>query len=347
MDIDALLELPLAVESVAYGRRERDTSSGFTRVTTVIELAGNGVVGRGEDVTYAAAAHDIFADRAPALDLPFTGTLRELSTRLDGVALFPQPPERDVFQHYRRWGFESAALDLALRQAGTNLASQLDGRYRPIRFVVSTSLGDPPSIDRLESLLTSYPDLEFKLDPTPDWTPELIDAIARLDAVRVLDCKAVYHDADVGYEPDETLYRRLVEAFPEAIIEDPGLTVETRPVFEGGEHRVSWDAPMTSLDTVRNRPLDSGWLNIKPSRFGTVEAVLRTVEFCLEHDISLYGGGQFELGVGRGQIQALASLFYPDCPNDVAPSGFNEPDVIQGLPTSPLDPPSDPSGFGR
>ena len=33
-----------------------------------------------------------------------------------------------------------------------------------------------------------------------------------------------------------------------------------------------------------------------------------------------YGGGQFELGPGRGQIQHLASLFHPDAPNDVAPT---------------------------
>ena len=33
-----------------------------------------------------------------------------------------------------------------------------------------------------------------------------------------------------------------------------------------------------------------------------------------------YGGGQYELGVGRGQIQCLAALFHPDAPNDIAPA---------------------------
>ena len=50
----------------------------------------------------------------------------------------------------------------------------------------------------------------------------------------------------------------------------------------------------------------------------------------------LYGGGQFELGVGRGQIQLLASLFHPDAPNDVAPGGYNDPEPASGLPRSPL-----------
>ena len=42
-----------------------------------------------------------------------------------------------------------------------------------------------------------------------------------------------------------------------------------------------------------------------------------------QEGIELYGGGQFELGVGRGQIQILAALFSADGPNDVAPGGYN------------------------
>jgi hypothetical protein len=50
----------------------------------------------------------------------------------------------------------------------------------------------------------------------------------------------------------------------------------------------------------------------------------------------MYAGGQFELGVGRAQIQALASLFYPDGPNDCAPAAYNAPEPSAGLPASPL-----------
>jgi hypothetical protein len=46
-------------------------------------------------------------------------------------------------------------------------------------------------------------------------------------------------------------------------------------------------------------------------------------DYCEAHDIGAYGGGQFELGVGRDQIQLLAALFHPATPNDVAPGGFN------------------------
>ena len=45
----------------------------------------------------------------------------------------------------------------------------------------------------------------------------------------------------------------------------------------------------------------------------------------------MYGGGQYELGPGRLQIQRLASVFYPDGPNDVAPSAYNEGEPREGL----------------
>jgi hypothetical protein len=50
----------------------------------------------------------------------------------------------------------------------------------------------------------------------------------------------------------------------------------------------------------------------------------------------MHGGGQFELGPGRGHIQYLASVFHPDTRNDVAPVGHNAPEVPAGLPDSPL-----------
>ena len=64
--------------------------------------------------------------------------------------------------------------------------------------------------------------------------------------------------------------------------------------------------------------------------------------------MTLYGGGQSELGPGRGQIQLLAAIFHPDGPNDVAPAGWDQPDFPRsGLPTSPLDPAPDVTGFRR
>jgi hypothetical protein len=155
----------------------------------------------------------------------------------------------------------------------------------------------------------------------------------------------MYEAAEVEQSPDPALYERVVEGFPDAVIEDPRLTEVTRPIFDGHEERVSWDVPIESRADVEALPFEPSWLNIKPSRFGTVESLFEAVTYCEQHGIEMYGGGQFELSVGRGQIQTLASLFYPDGPNDVAPGVYNEPDVSGSLPPSPLAPPADPRGF--
>jgi hypothetical protein len=86
-------------------------------------------------------------------------------------------------------------------------------------------------------------------------------------------------------------------------------------------------------------------LNSKPSRFGRLQELLAFYDHCEQHGIALYGGGMFELGPGRGQIQYLASLFHPDGPNDVAPGAYNNPEPTAGLPGTPLDPAPAATGF--
>ncbi len=76
-----------------------------------------------------------------------------------------------------------------------------------------------------------------------------------------------------------------------------------------------------------------------------MQRLLDFYDYCATKGIGLYGGGQFELGPGRGQIQLLASLFHPDGPNDVAPGVYNTGGPRPGLPTSPLDVQPRPTGF--
>ena len=88
---------------------------------------------------------------------------------------------------------------------------------------------------------------------------------------------------------------------------------------------MTWDAPIHSVADIEALPFPPRMVNVKPSRFGTVERLLAAYDHLAARGIRAYGGGQFELGPGRGQIQYLASLFHPGAPNDVAPGGYNEP----------------------
>jgi hypothetical protein len=63
---------------------------------------------------------------------------------------------------------------------------------------------------------------------------------------------------------------------------------------------------------------------------------METYDYCDREGIRMYGGGQFELGVGREQAQLLASIFHADGPNDLAPTGWNAVQPTGPLLSSPL-----------
>jgi L-alanine-DL-glutamate epimerase-like enolase superfamily enzyme len=329
---DVLASLPVAVDELSLERRELATASGWTRVTTTVVLSGGGETGQGEDVTYSAPDHD----HVPS-DLPVAGdwSLGDLSARLDELELWRGNLDDHSSRDLRRWAFDSAAVDLALRQAGRSLGDVLGRSYRPVRFVVSTRAA-------IEPWLELEPAMEFKLDVEADWDRPLMERLAALDRVRVLDLKAYYRGTSVDLAPDPAQYAAVAEIFPDVVIEDPWLEDGCREALAGAESRLSFDAPVHSLADLDALPLQPKWLNVKPSRFGTAHRLLDCIEACEQRGIAMYGGGQYELGPGRPQIQRLASLFYADGPNDVAPSVYNEGGARPGLPTSPLSFPDGP-----
>ncbi len=343
-----LADLPLTVEGYALEPHELDVSSDFTRKSTTVHLQGGGEEGLGEDVTYAPEDHEAAWEQGPVLPLAGTTTLRGFGERLAGLDLFGAgPPQDEVFRLYRRWAYESAALDLALRQAGAPLHEVLGREPRPVTFVVSLRLGEPPSLDPVLRRLERYPGLRFKLDATSDWDDELVAGLVATGAVDSIDLKGQYHDTVVDQGADPDLYRRVAEAFPDAWLEDPRLEEETDAVLRAHRDRITWDAPIHAIADVQALAFRPRMVNVKPSRFGGLQALLDAYDWLDAEGIGAYGGGQFELGVGRGQIQLLAALFHPDTPNDVSPAGFHAPDPPAGLPGSPLDPAPAPTGFRR
>ena len=342
---EKLAGFPLEIDGYALEPLERQVSSDFTRLSTVIRIRGGGKEGVGEDVTYDALDHIALQEAGAVQPLKGKQTVGEFCSMVGELDLFPAPPERDVSRLYRRWAFESAALDLALRQAGSSLAAALDREPAPVTFVVSLRLGEPPTIGPVRRRLDRYPTLRFKLDPTSSWSDELIEELVETGAVDSVDFKGLYTGTIVDQPPDPDLYRRVVEAFPDAWIEDPALTDETSAVLAGHEDRITWDAPIHGIADIEALPFPPRMVNVKPSRLGGLEPLLDCYDYLAARDIGAYGGGQFELGPGRGQIQYLASLFHPGTPNDVAPGGYNEADPPPGLPESPLEPAHSATGF--
>jgi hypothetical protein len=233
--------LPLTIESYELERLEQPVTRGFTRVTTVVHLHGDGVEGVGEDVTWYTEHHDREQAAGPVLPLAGDWTLTSFSDVLE----MPDP--------HRRWAYESAALDLALRQAQSSLAELVGREPKPVAFVISPGLGDPPTSRVVRRWLELEPSHRFKLDPAGDWSDELITELAGTNAIVTADYKAYYRPED-GPPPDPELYHRVAEGFPQAYLEDPALTDETDLVLEPHRDRVTWDAPIHSIADVEALP---------------------------------------------------------------------------------------------
>jgi hypothetical protein len=347
---DAVADLPLTVESYSLEVKRRAISPEFERLTTIVHLHGKGAEGLGEDVNYDPDDQRHQESAGPVLEILGSGTLGSFSERLAHLDLFHgRPPKYPAGEDYRVWAFESAALDLALRQNETSLHEVLSREPQPVRFVVSLRLGDPPSLDAVLERVAAYPGTRFKLDPEPNWSQPFIAELAATGAVDVLDFKGLYRGTIVDVETDPVLYRRCAEAFPMAWLEDPDLSDPGAfAALEPHQDRVTWDANIHGVDDIRRLEFPPKTLNCKPSRFGSVERLFDFYDYCEKHGIGLYGGGQSELGVGRGHLHLLASLFHPGTSNDIAPSGWDHADWDRsGLPVSPLDPDPAPVGFRR
>jgi L-alanine-DL-glutamate epimerase-like enolase superfamily enzyme len=307
----------------------------------ILHLSDGTIEGLGEEVGGTMMDEDgAFLTLAPSLPLAGSWTLASFSDHVAGLDLWPEPPEWDMARRLRRWAFESAALDLALAQNGRSLAEALGRTPAPVRFVNSLGLGDPPSFQTIGDRLERYPALRFKLDAQPSWSATLIAQVAATGAVEVIDFKGRY-----GIEVEDeaallAMYGEVVAHFPDAILEDPHDLPEVAELLQPHAARVSFDAPIATAADITTTIV-----NVKPSRIGSVRALLDIYDHCEQAGVRMYGGGMGEREVARGQIELLASLFHPDSTNDVAPSPYNLADLPAGLPQSPLVPGAPAPGF--
>ena len=350
---DQLAGLPVEIDGYSLEGLEQPFGPEFTRYTTLIHLHGGGEQGTGEDVVYDGLDHVAFQDAGQALDLSGSHTLGSLAELLDSLDLFPAPPVREVSRNYRRWAFDSAALDLALRQAGKVAGrGRRAASRRRSHYVVSMRLkafGEegPETAGKVHRLLERYPSLRFKLDPTNEWTEALVAELAATGAIDSVDLKGHYKGTPVDVETDPELYRMVAEGLPDAWIEDPDLSVpEADAVLEPHRDRITWDAPIHSIADIEALPFaaEDGEHQALADRDRLTD-VCAAYDYCEREGIGAYGGGQSELGVGRDHIQYLAALFHPDTPNDTAPREFNIPEPPDGLPESPWTLPIAETGF--
>ena len=296
----------------------------MTRRTTVVHLHGAGDEGVGEDVSYDGDLQLAFTDDALP-DLRGEHTLDAFSGARRRPAGLPPVGARVGRARPRA----PPGGPLARRRRRPRAAAGA------LRRLAERRRGAAPAL----------PEIRFKLDASDKWTADVVAELAATGAVDVVDLKGLYEGDWVDATPSAELYGRVAESFPDAWLEDARLPTRPRPCSSRTGTGITWDFPIHSVADVDALPFPPACLNSKPSRFGSVRNLFDFYDACEERGIAMYGGGQFELGPGRGQIQHLASLFHADAPNDVAPKEFNDGPPRPGLPQSPLPPAPAKAGF--
>src|SRR4249919_4137158 len=216
---------PLEADVEAYELEPRELETpGFVRHSTTVAVAGAGVQGRGEDVSYSPDDQQAHRRLEP---LPLRGrrTLAEWSALLDECDLFPEDTVQHAARDYRRWAYESALLDLALGQAGMTLGEAVGRPYSPVRFVVSSN-ADPGR------WLELYSRVELKVDAGAAWGRADFERLAALGVVRVIDIKGQYGaDYPQGDRDEAGLVAMAAEILPDAVIEDPSTEPRVLPAL--------------------------------------------------------------------------------------------------------------------
>ena len=248
-----------------------------------------------------------------------------------------------AFLDYRRWAFESAALDLALRQAGRSLGDAVGREPDPSRSSPlagwrspSTARLRPSSSSTRGSASSSTRGRTGARRSSPSWR----HWVRRLDRPEgpVLRHRR-RQPAGSGALP------RGDRAVPGGVARGSCAHAGDR----GAARAACRPCDLGCADPLGRRHRGASLATQDRQREAVTvrfrRAALRGVRLLRGHEIGAYGGGQWELGVGRGHIQLLAALFHPTTPNDVAPGGFNATEPPTDLPASPLTVTERATGF--
>lgn len=317
--------LPVAIDDLRVERGAVAVADYYeeTRPTGIAVLCGRGLTGRGECVAWTAAEQAEFAAACERLSLPSDSTLGELSPLLAS----------DLDDPYHGAAVEGAAIDLALRQAGTNPFALAGVPAHPVAFCRSIGVADDPET-AIATVLERDPDARIKIDvPVEGWPPSTWRILADTRRIVVLDFKR-------GADLDQV--RLAHAAIPEAWLEDPPVEAVTLDPRGGWLERVALDGYVLAAVDLDDPEIPPAAVNVKAPRVGGWIEALRCLEECRRRGLHAYVGGMFEVDAGRRQARVLASVFTPDAWNDLAPISVG---AVDAEPSSPLEQTDRYAGF--
>ena len=284
-------------------------------------------------------------EAGPTLPVAGSWTIGSLSDHLAELDLFPAGARARALARVpalglRVRGARPGTAPGRPRAAGAARARAPAAQLRRVDAPGTASDGEgepcprPPS--SMMDVLERYPGTRFKLDPTNTWSDELIAELAATGAVDSLDLKGQYKGTPGGRGHRPRALRQAHRGLPGRLARGPRHNRRDAPAARAATATASPGTRRSTRSTTSSRSNGSRARSTSSRRgSGSLVELCRAYDFCAERGIGAYGGGQTELGVGRDHIQYLAALFHPDTPNDVAPGGFNQPKLPEGLPAEP------------
>ena len=339
---DLVRDLPLEIDGSRVRGRDASRSRPSSRARRHVVMRGGGARG-------PRRGRHLRPGRARPGPLPAarrcTGswTLDSLSKHLDELELFPAgEPGQHAYRDYRRWAFESvgarpraaAGRPLARRGARTR------GAAADVRLV------DPRHLARRLARALPRAALQARPDAGVDGRAGRDARGARQRRRRRPEGPVPRHGRRQPGRPGALPARR--RRLPGRVDRGPGADAGDRRRARAAPrpHHVGRADPLVGRRrgaAVRARGASTASRRASARSRGCSSSTTAAPR----HGIALYGGGQFELGVGRGQIQLLAALFHPDGSNDVAPGGYNAPEPLPGLGRARSTRARQPLGFRR
>lgn len=217
---------------------------------------------------------------------------------------------------------ESAIWDLYCKQQNLSLSAALGGTRQEI--VGGVSIGIEPSIehvlDNVERFLgEGYQKIKVKIKPGFDVA--LIAAIRERFGEKVL----LMADANSAYSLQDIAIFKELDQFKLLMIEQPLAhddIIDHAKLQAQLQTPICLDESIVTLDDARHAiELKScRTINIKIGRVGGLARAKQIHDLCAQHDIPVWCGGMFEMGVGRAHNIAIASLPNFSIPGDTSPS---------------------------
>ena len=303
--------LPVVVDSYELEGLEQAVSSDFVRRTTVVRLRGAGEEGVGEDVDLRRRRPARgFQAAGPVLDLAGDAHARLALGPVRGPA---RSPPLGLRERRARPRAPPGRADACTTCSGASRSRS------PSSSPPSLPDGTPGAPAR------RCPGMRFKLDPRATGTRRSSTSSPRSTRRRGRLQGGVQLARRHERTPPPSLYRLVVEALPDALIEDPDVTdPEKAAILEPHRDRITWDALIHSVADVDALPFPPKVLNSKPSRFGSVPRAVRLLRhLCRARDRAVRRRPVRARPRPRPDPVPRVALPPGTPPNDVAPGEYN------------------------